>query len=77
VAVLQIVSAGQALLVVQPQRAAVVPVAGKQRRLAPQLVELEQVQTGVVAPAGVPQVLPAEQVPAVVQAAQRPSAPQR
>ncbi len=77
VAVLQVVSAGQAALLVQPQRAAVVPVAAKQRRLAPQAVEVVQVQAVPVPLGEVPQVLPVEQVPAVVQAAQRPSLPQR
>lgn len=62
-AVLQVVSAGQAALLVQPQRAAVVPVAAKQRRLAPQLVEVVQAQ----APVEVVQVLPVEHVVELVQ----------
>jgi hypothetical protein len=76
VVVLHVVSAGHAALLVQPHRAAVVPLAGKHRRLAPQAVLAVHEQLGVIV-VGPLQVLPVEQVIVALQFWQVPSVPQR
>lgn len=72
--VLQVVSAGHAEFEVQPQCAASVAVAVKQRRLVPQAVLAVQVHAPVVVSA---QVLPVEQVLPMSHPWHVPSVPQR